>query len=190
MQLLLKLIRRSVSILIPINTSSHKSNTRVITHTWPRVMVFTYSTIIKRYSGEFLFSSISCRGVCASISENKLAQLISHTHTPWHNVRILLKLAISNTVSSVILDLNLFAVWNRFDVPHILVVGRGRAGRDSVLRSPYPINVAAILSKASIKPTHVEPKAGRIIASGEGAVKRNRKGERRICTVLCCCGKH
>lgn len=53
------------------------------------------------------------------------------------------------------------------------------------------IYVAAILSKASIKPTHVEPKAGRIIASCDGAVKRNRKGERRrICTFLGRCGKN
>lgn len=130
--------------------------------------------------------------MCASISENKLAQLISHTHiTHLHNVlhiMILLKLAISNIFSYFRLfavRLNLFAGWNRFDVPHILVVGRGQAGRDGVLRSPYPIYVAAILSKASIKPIHVEPEAGRIIASLDGAVKRNRKGERRIRTFLC-----
>lgn len=53
----------------------------------------------------------------------------------------------------------------------VLVVGRvGRAGGDSVLRSPYSIYVAA---KASIKPAGVEPEAGRIIASCVGAVKRN-----------------
>lgn len=123
----------------------------------------------------FLLFNLFPTGVCvsASISENKLAQLISHTHiTHSHNllhVMILLKLAISKIFSYF----RLFAVWNRFDEPHILVVGGGRAGRDGVLRSPYPIYVAAILSKASIKPTHVEPEAGRIIASCDGAVKRN-----------------
>lgn len=48
----------------------------------------------------------------------------------------------------------------------VLVVGRGGgAGRDSVLRSPYSIYVAAILTNASIKAAGVEPEAGRIIAS-------------------------
>lgn len=56
----------------------------------------------------------------------------------------------------------------------VLVAGRGgRAGRDSVLRSPYSIYVAAVLAKASIKPAGVEPEAGRIIASCVRAVKRN-----------------
>lgn len=59
-------------------------------------------------------------------------------------------------------------------MPPVLVVGKGgRAGRDSVLRSPDSIYVAAILAKASIKPAGVEPEAGRIIASCVGAVKRN-----------------
>lgn len=59
-------------------------------------------------------------------------------------------------------------------MPLILVVGRGgRAGRDSVLRYPFSICVAAILTKASIKAAGVEPEAGRIIASCGGAVKRN-----------------
>lgn len=202
MRLLLQLFSWLVSILIfKVLPHTKRKHTCNYTHMTTSHSKNTYSTTIKRYSGEFLFSSFlrfhlfpaeMC--VCVLPYLNKLAQLDSHTHIALvqcapYTVMMVPKLVISNTVSSVILDLNLSDVWNRFDAPHILAGGWGRAGRDGVLGSPYPIYVAAILSKASIKPTHVKPKAGRIIALCDGAVKRNQKGERGIRTFLCWCGK-
>lgn len=77
------------------------------------------------------------------------------------------------------------------DLGHISGVGRVEVGRAGLLRSPIPYFYSSNFQEPSIKPTQVEPEADTIIVSCDGAIKRNRKVERRnVCTFLCWCGKH
>lgn len=77
------------------------------------------------------------------------------------------------------------------DFGHISNTERGEEGRVGLLRSLIPYFYSFNFQEPAIKPTRVEPEAGAIIVSCNGAVKRNQKAVRRnVCAFLCRREKH